>query len=608
MADLFHRRNDISYNETESSFNKANSMTRPSGKSIYHQRKEYSESMIKQQREFQHRVEHLLTCNVDGKEISNVENCINRLKLMDAQGQVWGQDMLLQVKDNRLLLTDIEAEEELDSYPLEYIQECACVLDSCIYNSILAITVKEMRPPRTSIMLFQCEQIGAELLKTKVEKAVEELRDEQQNHNLLRSNLENMLYQQSRSSRTDKSPQISQERRPAGPMELDPMPSPAQQPWQRQQQHPWRAGPVPVDYEAEQPLHQQQKYEPMYEDLGSPMMQDIDRDTEILNHVLDDIEMFVGKVQEISRSQNDKKKKKKSKKNKDKEAMPPEPEFKDCFQKIKYSFNLLAKLEHTMQQPSAPELVQLIFSTLKIVLSNCPWTNLASTVSSPLLIPAAIDLLRRLLDSKDQLIWKNLGDAWNLSRAEHPEGASIPSYKPTFLSGWVLPMPTRRQSSVDFDKVRTGSRNSFSSRASDAPQLMQAIYDFHARNPRELTLMKGDLLEVLDQRKKWWLARNAAGETGYIPNNILEPMEQKTPNGNNAEQVSRDFPDLRPSSSPAEVTVWLRMKGFSKITVKALGVLDGNQILSLSREELKAVCPEEGGRVFLMLSTVKSAL
>lgn len=54
--------------------------------------------------------QHLLTCNVDGKEISNVENCINRLKMMDAQGQVWGQDMLLQVKDNRLLLTDIEAE------------------------------------------------------------------------------------------------------------------------------------------------------------------------------------------------------------------------------------------------------------------------------------------------------------------------------------------------------------------------------------------------------------------------------------------------------------------------------------------------------------------
>lgn len=54
--------------------------------------------------------QHLLTCHTDGKEIINVENCIDRLKMMDAQGQVWGQDMFLQVKDHKLLLTDIEAE------------------------------------------------------------------------------------------------------------------------------------------------------------------------------------------------------------------------------------------------------------------------------------------------------------------------------------------------------------------------------------------------------------------------------------------------------------------------------------------------------------------
>lgn len=54
--------------------------------------------------------QHLLTCTIDGKEINNVENCIERLKMMDAQSQVWGQDMLLQIKENKLLLTDIEAE------------------------------------------------------------------------------------------------------------------------------------------------------------------------------------------------------------------------------------------------------------------------------------------------------------------------------------------------------------------------------------------------------------------------------------------------------------------------------------------------------------------
>uniref|UniRef100_A0A8D0DYJ7 PTB domain-containing protein n=1 Tax=Salvator merianae TaxID=96440 RepID=A0A8D0DYJ7_SALMN len=126
---------------------------------IADQRKQYTESALKNQHELQHRVEHLLTGNVDGKEISNVEDCIKCLKMMDAQDQVWGQDMLLQVKNHKLLLTDIES-QELDSYPLERIQECSYVLDSGIYNSILAITVKQMNPPRISIMLFQCEEIG----------------------------------------------------------------------------------------------------------------------------------------------------------------------------------------------------------------------------------------------------------------------------------------------------------------------------------------------------------------------------------------------------------------------------------------------------------------
>ncbi|XP_061488574.1 epidermal growth factor receptor kinase substrate 8-like protein 3 isoform X2 [Rhineura floridana] len=613
MADLFGHRDNISYNETGSSFNRANSMTRPSGKSIYRQRKEYTETMIKQQHEFQHRVEHLLTVNADGKEISNVENCIDRLKMMDAQGQVWGQDMLLQVKDHKLLLTDVEAEEELDCYPLEHIQDCACVLDSCVYNSILAITVKETRPPRTSIMLFQCEQIAAELMKIKVEKAIKKWSGERQNHDLLRTNLENMLYLQSQASRTDKPPRIPQDKRHGGPMELAHDTSPALLPWQRQEQHPCKAGPGSVDYsiEAEQQLGHQQNCESAWEDPGPQMMQEIDRNTEILNHVLNDIEIFVEKLQETSNSQNDKKKKKKkkkAKKNKIQEKLPPEPEFKDCFQKIKYSFNLLAKLEHSMQQPSASEMIHLIFSTLPVILSSCPWTNLASAVVSPLLIPAAVDLLRRSLNTKELVIWKNFGDAWTLTRAEHPEGQSIPPYKPTFSDGWVLPVPTQRQSSVDSHKAHTGNQNSFSDRAPDPPQLMQAMYEFHARNSKELAVMKGDLLEVLDQRKKWWLARNTVGETGYIPNNILEPMDQKTPNGNNREQVSTGFTDLHPSSTPAEVALWLRTKGFSKITVKSLSILNGRQLLSFSKEELKAVCPEEWTRVFFTLSEVRARL
>lgn len=43
-------------------------------------------------------------------------------------------------------------------------------------------------------------------------------------------------------------------------------------------------------------------------------------------------------------------------------------------------------------------------------------------------------------------------------------------------------------------------------------------------------------------------------------------------------------------------------------TVRCLGVLSGSVLLGMSREELKTVCPEEGGRVFFQLQAVKSSL
>ncbi|XP_063153796.1 epidermal growth factor receptor kinase substrate 8-like protein 3 isoform X2 [Candoia aspera] len=588
MEDRFGCRNGAFCDETGTHFNRANSMSRPSGKAIYRQRKEYSVAMMKPEHDFQHRVEHLLTCNVDGKEINNAESCIERLKMMDAQSQVWGQDMFLQIKEYKLLLTDIEAEEELDCYPLEDIQECVSILNSCVYNSILAISVKELNQHKTSILLFQCQQIGADLLKTKIQKAIEEWKSEQQNHDMLRMNLEHMLYQQSRAPHTGNPQWIPQD-----------------SPWERQEQQPWKTEAPYMDYnEAEQPFGQQRKYELQQEDPElSLMMQDKYIETEILNHLLDDVESFVRKLQK-NNSLSDKKKKKKKKENYSNEALPSRSEFEDCFQKIKYSFNLLGKHEQAIQQPSVLELIKLVFSTLTTIVSRCPWTNLASTVASPLLTPAAINLLKRSLNYDEQIIWKNLGTAWNLTSEDYPKELSLPPYIPTFSDGWVPPRSTWR--SNDMAKGN-GTQNNSSDGASNPPQFMQATYDFHARNAQELTVRKGDLLEVLDKRKRWWLARNAMGKKGYIPNNIVEPKDQ-TSRENNAEQVSTGFTDLQPSSSPAEVTVWLRTKGFSKITVKSLGILNGRQLLSMSQEELKMVCPDEGRKVFSMLAGIKAPM
>ncbi|XP_070707490.1 epidermal growth factor receptor kinase substrate 8-like protein 1 isoform X2 [Pempheris klunzingeri] len=61
-------------------------------------------------------------------------------------------------------------------------------------------------------------------------------------------------------------------------------------------------------------------------------------------------------------------------------------------------------------------------------------------------------------------------------------------------------------------------------------------------------------------------------------------------------------------SPPDEVAEWLRGKGFSEPTVSCLGVLTGPQLFSLNKEELRAVIPDEGARVYSQLTVQKALL
>ncbi|NXH09495.1 ES8L3 protein, partial [Bucco capensis] len=145
------------------------------------QRKDYVQGLLKPQSDFQHHVEHLLTVPL-GRDIRSLEDCLEHLKLLEAQGRVWGQDLILQVKDQELVLRDVESKEELDSYPLGSIQGCSALLDTCSYDSLLAISVQEQSSPGSSILLFQCQQLGAETLKSSLEKVLKHWKEELKSH------------------------------------------------------------------------------------------------------------------------------------------------------------------------------------------------------------------------------------------------------------------------------------------------------------------------------------------------------------------------------------------------------------------------------------------
>ncbi|KAM4613773.1 epidermal growth factor receptor kinase substrate 8-like protein 3 [Polymixia lowei] len=621
----------IGYSTMDDVSSQTSGLSRPNAKSIYMQRKEYAASINKMMDKFQYRVEHLFTCDLDEKDVQTVGDCVERLKLLDGMGRVWGQDMLLEVRGGNLLLRDIETKEELETLALSSIHDLDAVLDSGVYNSLLTVSVQDHSRRTTSVFMFQCEELRADYIKKDLSRALSCKRDDSS----MGSNLETMAGHQliknlrsnasSNEPRGWKPPDDPVSRWSAPDYEDDEPPAPVLV-------MPREVAPPPRN-EPPSPL-------PSFIEEEPPTLRpyrELDRNVDILNHIFTDLEIFMGHIAAVVAK--DDKKKKKKKKNKAIANMPPVEDFVACLQKIKYGFNLLGELNGKINNPSVPEFVHCIFSTLGFVVAHCP-ENLPSTIVAPLLTPDCIRLLSEEASTEEDHLWQSLGDPWNIPSTKWPEDdEDIPTYTLEFFDGWQPPAlndvpqarePLIRQESQHstHNQVPTPPNTNRDSTADghalyrqpspqrvlppplppprpDEPnsRYMRVMYDFTARNYRELSITKGEVVELLDMSKQWWKVRNTRREEGFVPNNVLESLEKEP----KEEQTSGPLVLAR-RSKPAEVKAWLEYKGFSKITVRCLGMLSGSSLLGMTREELKTLCPEEGGRVFFQLQAVKSAL
>lgn len=525
--------------------------SKASAKAIYEQRKNYARDSVSSISETsQYHVEHLTTFVLDRKEaMITVDDGIRKLKLLDAKGKVWTQDMILQVDDKAVSLVDLESKNELENFPLSTIQHCQAVMNACNYDSILALVCKEPAQNKPDLHLFQCDEVKASLIHEDIESAIGDSKGGKQK------------------KRLDTLRMISKVDSSIPPPPKAPAPVPPGTVTQvdvRSRVAAWSAWAAEQgDFEKPRQFHE-------HEETAEMMAAKIDRDVQILNHILDDIEYFVTKLQKAAEAFAELSKRKKTKKNKKKgpgegvltlRAKPPPPdEFVDCFQKFKHGFNLLAKLKSHIQNPSAPELVHFLFTPLNMVVQTTGGPELAGTVLSPLLTKDTIDFLRYTVSSEEGQLWMSLGDTWTKARVDWPKDQFIPPYIPRFRNGWEPPLlsfmgaPNEQELNQLAESVANvaeqqrkhemkrmsaehpsvpdypPSDGNYEAHSKAQPKrYAKSKYEFVARNHSELSVMKDEILEILDDRKQWWKVQNKSGVAGFVPNNILDSLRPQEP-------------------------------------------------------------------------------
>ncbi|XP_048376913.1 epidermal growth factor receptor kinase substrate 8-like protein 1 isoform X2 [Stegostoma tigrinum] len=509
-------------------------LSKPSGRSLYEQRKKYSNSNFIMDDESQYYVNHLTTFPLGpGEETQTVEESIKKMKTLDSKGRIWTQEMLLQVNSSAVSLVDIESKDELETYPLDAIKHCDSLLDSWRFNSILILMCKEAHQANPDIHFFQCSEVGADLIKSDINSAIMDLKSggRSERPNALRLNQEKMNEQRT----SPPSPPLN--RAPKAPTNYNS--SIVQE-----------AVSLPPSYTATTPMVSTE----LNGTSGIP--QDISeqrmvRDVAILNHTFDDIEAFMVRLQKTAEAfkiLDQRKKSRMGKKRTSKEsgeglltlrARPPtQEEFIDVFQKYKYSFSMLARVKNHIIKPSATELIHFLFAPLDTMVQTAG-VDVARSVVMPFLTNDAIHLLNSTLSQTEKAHWQSLGDYWTKSRLEWPAEHWGAPYQIQFRSGWQ-PDDLDPNGAPWEDPVELQHKHELLRLQQSGPQTapvkqsngthnvetkhMKCSYDFVARNSNELSVLSGEVVEVLDDSKQWWKVQNQSGQVGYIPFNILEPV------------------------------------------------------------------------------------
>lgn len=555
---------------------------KPSAKSIYEQRKRYSTVVMADVSQYP--VNHLVTfCLGEEDGVHTVEDATRKLAVMDSQGRVWAQEMLLRVSPDHVTLLDHVSKEELESYPLSAIVRCDAVMPPGRSRSLLLLVCQEPERAQPDVHFFQGLRLGAELMQEDIQGALHNYRSGHGDRReaALRATQEEL---QRRPAPADETPPL--QRRPSVRAVISPAESAAAR--ERPQTEP-----IPEEEAARRPGRAEtpRSADPASPDLGprGPELAGLqaERDVDILNHVFDDVESFVSKLQksaEAARVLEHRERGRRTRRRESGEGLlalrakpPSEAEYTDVLQKIKYAFSLLARLRGNIANPSSPELLHFLFGPLHVIVEMSGGPQLASGVRRPHLTSEAVALLRENVTPSENALWTSLGDSWTRPGLELPPEEG-PPYIPEFYSGWEPPAADPQGRPWE-DPVEKQLQHERRRRQQSAPQIavnghqdpesepepepepepagkwVLCNYDFQARNSSELSVKHRDVLEVLDDQRKWWKVRDQRGQEGYVPYNILTPHPgpQGSRSPSPARVLENSTPPPPPTSAPAPV-------------------------------------------------------
>lgn len=83
------------------------------------------------------------------------------------------------------------------------------------------------------------------------------------------------------------------------------------------------------------------------------------------------------------------------------------------------------------------------------------------------------------------------------------------------------------QDSMDQPTFEKHQRQWLAELKSRGAKIVQVTYPRTANNDKELTVVRGEYLEVMDDSRKWWKAMNARGQMAHVPHTIVTPYSEQ---------------------------------------------------------------------------------